>query len=262
VFSSEHAIVLPAEEIPAWFYRNGLIDFCVDGCEDLMHLHLSHDGCESYLFFNLSATTPIDAEITFPYRGEYTVYDAWSNCYAKGHTEDGRVHLYLPQRSTLTVLFGALALPTASAPLRIASDDLDWRSVAPDTIFSLSMRYAKEGEWEERTAIAAKDLKNLAPEFSRFTGTLKYRANLLSDKAVEYMDLGEVGEIAELFVNGVSCGVCLESPFRFYVGDAWHTGENAVEIVIATNCAYRRRDRMSCLLPLPPTGLLGPVRMA
>ena len=38
--------------------------------------------------------------------------------------------------------------------------------------------------------------------------------------------------------------------------------DDAVEIVIATNCAYRRRDRMSCLLPLPPTGLLGPVRLA
>lgn len=261
-FVSHNAILLPTEEIPSWFIENQHTDFLLKGCEDLMHLHLTHGECESYLFFNLSANTVIDEEIAFSYRGEYTVYDAWSNTYQKGRTEDGRVRLYLPQRSTLMLIFGNLQLPEGSRPIRMAFNTMDWTEIPSNTVFSLSMQYANSEEWEEQPSLVAKELKNLAPTYPRFTGTLKYRAEISSSRKAEYIDLGEVGEVASLTVNGTACGVCLHAPFRFWVGEAWQDGVNVVEIVIASNCAYRRRDRMSCLLPLPPTGLLGPVRLA
>ena len=261
-FVSENAILLPAEEIPAWFKKQGFVDFLVDGCEDLMHLHLFEEGRESYLFFNLSASAAIDSEICFPYRGVYTVYDAWSNSCEQGYTEDGNVRLYIPPRSTLMVIFGELDLPDGVRHLRIPSDAVDWKPIASDTVFSLSMRYANETEWKEQPTLTAGELKNLAPRNSRFTGTLKYRAVISASEKVEYVDLGEVGEVAELFVNGISCGMLVGAPFRFSVKDAWKEGMNVLEVVVASNCAYRRRDKMSCLLPLPPTGLLGPVRLA
>ena len=100
----------------------------------------------------------------------------------------------------------------------------------------------------------------IPPDFTRFSGTLKYKAKISLDKIPEFLDLGELGELAELFVNGVSCGVALNAPFRFCVKDAWRSGVNEVEILVATSCAYRRRDIMSALLPLPPMGILGPIR--
>lgn len=260
LFSSEKTLVMSANDIPAWFKEKGFVDFTVDGCEDLMHMHLSHGKTESYLMFNHSASKPIDEDIKFPYSGEYTVYDAWTNTYKKGYTSDGLVHLYLPQRSTLIVIFGKLLLSSDASELKIATDNLGWSPIASDTVFSLEMRYANSTEWTSQPSIRAKELKNLAPDFTRFTGTLKYKAKITLDKAPRFIDLGEVGEIAELFVNGVSLGVCLGTPFRFYVKDAWRDGENEIEILVATSCAYRRRDSMSTLLPLPPTGILGPVR--
>jgi hypothetical protein len=260
-FNSEKARVMSANAIPEWFFGNGFFDFSVKGCEDLMHIHLSHGNVESYLFFNYSASKPIDEEIKFPYCGEYTVYDAWSNTYQRGYTSDGTVRLYLPQRASLIVVFGELSLPDAPS-LRIPSDDLAWSPIDKNTAFSLEMRYANSPEWVEQPSLCASELRNLAPDFTRFSGTLKYKAKISLDKIPEFLDLGDLGELAELFVNGVSCGVALNAPFRFCVKDAWRAGANEVEILVATSCAYRRRDGMSALLPLPPMGILGPIRFA
>lgn len=261
-FSSEKTLVMSANDIPPWFTEKGFIDFTAEGCEDLLHLHLSHEGCETYLLFNLSATEAIDKDIKFPYSGNYTVYDAWSNTYRSESTENGSVHLYLPQRGTLLLIFGENKLAESVNTLRIPSNDLAWNPIPADTCFNLSMRYANEIEWTVQPKIKAKDLKNLAPDFPRFSGTLRYSAKISSDIKAEYLDLGDVGEVAELFVNGVSCGVCVNSPYRYSVQDAWRIGDNDIEIVIASSCAYRRRDGMSALLPLPPTGLIGPVCIA
>ncbi len=64
-----------------------------------------------------------------------------------------------------------------------------------------------------------------------------------------------------LWVNDVYCGACVSAPFCFEVRQAMRKGKNKIRIEVANNPGYRERDQFSRYLPLPPTGLLGPIRI-
>ena len=73
------------------------------------------------------------------------------------------------------------------------------------------------------------------------------------------IDLGAVGETAELFVNGESAGCEICPPYRFEA--ELKKGANRLEIIAANNPAYKFRDKYSRFIALPPSGVLGPVKI-
>ena len=261
VLEDENTLSLPKEAIPGWFLEKGFTDFRLEGCPDLMHLHMSHQGTQTYFFFNLSAAQPIDAEAEFPYRGDYVLYDAWDNTTVSRSTEDGKLRLRIPPKGTLLLIFGAEVKNSSCHIPAGELDDLHWQPIPGNTELQLSMCSSTGTQWSSPVSISADRLRNLVPEYPRFSGSLLYTVKLTSEQPAEYIDLGILGETAAVTVNGKPCGMLVSTPFRFRVADAWTAGENTVEILIASNYAYAKRDPMSGLLTLPPTGLIGPIRL-
>nr|MBQ4319066.1 hypothetical protein [Clostridia bacterium] len=263
VFEPQSALTMNESEIPKWFKENGFTDFSADGCEDLMHLHISHGETETYLFFNLSSTESIDTAAKFPYSGDYSIYDAWNNTAINKNSVNGEVRLKIPPKGTLMLVFGAV-LPQSGDSLTAGElDELDWKPIDNAVEFDVVMTSTAEDQWQKSMTIKASELHNLAPEHPRFIGTVKYTAKIFFDKEVRYIDLSSVGELAGLSVNGIDCGKLVSSPFRFNIEKARKHGENTVEITVASNCGYnKRKDNLSRYLPMPPTGLLGPILLA
>ena len=91
------------------------------------------------------------------------------------------------------------------------------------------------------------------------------------------LDLGSVREIAEVKVNGKSCGTVWCPPWRVEVTDAVQAGENKLQIEVVNFWPNRiigdaslpvaeRLTRTNILkltakTPLEPAGLLGPVQL-
>lgn len=260
-FVPKHAICMPAGQIPGWFRENGFTDIILDGEPDLMHLHMSHGSTETYSFFNLSISHSIDAWATFPYQGQRVFYDPWCNTCTKRSTEDGRLHLRIPPRAGLMLIFGTDNAECTTALLPGELEDLHWMPIPEDSTFQISMRKGTEAQWQPSFCLTAGTLKNLAPEYPRFSGTVLYTTEITTNRNVSYIDLGTVGEVASVTVNGKDCGALISAPFRFHVEEAWLPGTNTLEIQIGSNCGYFKRDSMTSLLTLPPTGLLGPVML-
>ena len=261
-FTSCNALCMPKEELPLWFRQKGFEDFRLEGCEELMHLHIRHEQTDTYLFFNLSAADSIDRIARFLCSGGYTVYDPWENTRTDRHTEKGDIRLRIPPCGTLMLIFGETAEAPSSTLLPGESEDLIWESIPGNTQICLTMKAGTEKEWQTPATLTAAQLRNLAPEHPRFFGSLQYTFKLNTGRKADWLDLGTVGELAKVTVNGIPCGMLVSPPFRFRVADAWHPGENTVEVLIASSCGYFKRDSLSCLLTLPPTGLLGPVRLS
>jgi len=261
-FAPKKAMCMAKEAIPGWFKEKGFVDFRLEGTPDLMHFHMQHENTETYLFMNLSAAEPIDAEALFPCKGSYAVYDAWDNTVINRFTSDGNVRLRIPAKGTLVLIFGAEAEATGADLLPGELDDLSWTPLPADTPVSLSMRGSTESQWQTPMAMTAGQLRNLAPEYPRFAGTLQYTMTLTTQKKMDYVDLGVVGEVAGVHVNGKDCGMLVSAPFRFRVSDAWEIGENTVEVLVGSNYGYLKRDALSRLLTIPPTGMVGPVCLA
>ena len=161
-----------------------------------------------------------------------------------------------------------------------------------ETVPALDETVALEvsGPWtvafqENRGAPASATFDTLAsytesddPGIKYFSGIATYTKTIQVDAAEgkAYVDLGEVCNLAEVYVNGRFCGYAWKQPYRVDVTDALKAGENTLEVRVANvwcnrligdeqpgavrvawtdSRAYRATD------PLRPAGLLGPVRL-
>ncbi len=90
----------------------------------------------------------------------------------------------------------------------------------------------------------------------KFSGLLDYAKTIQVEKPAKGMslDLGKVGHVAAVWVNGTSCGARLWGPHVFDVGQALRPGENEIRVRIANliNNSYGEPAE---------SGLLGPVRL-
>jgi len=113
------------------------------------------------------------------------------------------------------------------------------------------------------------------------TGTYSKKINVpaawIKKEAQLWIDLGEVKNIAEVFVNGKSLGIIWKKPFRVNLSNAMKPGENTLKVKVTdlwvnrligdlqpnttqkytyTTQAFYKADS-----PLLPSGLIGPVKI-
>ncbi|AIT81997.1 glycosyl hydrolase [Novosphingobium pentaromativorans] len=152
---------------------------------------------------------------------------------------------------------------------------------------------ALDGEWHvafqaDRGAPASIDLaqlepleKNVNPGVKYFSGIATYSRNFtLSGKWGKsrslWLDLGKVGDLAQVSINGVDVGTAWHTPYRLDIGKAVRKGQNTLEIRVANTWVNRligdRQDGAQKITwtamptyradaPLRPSGLIGPVRL-
>ena len=61
-----------------------------------------------------------------------------------------------------------------------------------------------------------------------------------------------------MWINGQELGARISLPYAFEA-KGLRAGENQLVIEVVNSPAYRERDYFSRFLPLPPSGLLGPI---
>jgi hypothetical protein len=119
------------------------------------------------------------------------------------------------------------------------------------------------------------------PGVRYYSGTAIYRNTLASNEPSDsnrvWLDLGHVANIADVTLNGKSCGVAWTAPFRVEITGALHAGSNDLEIRVTNTWANRligdrslaKAQRVTwTFAPDPlagnallPAGLLGPVQI-
>jgi hypothetical protein len=119
------------------------------------------------------------------------------------------------------------------------------------------------------------------PRVRYFSGVATYRKTFHLPRSIRagarvLLDLGNVGDIAEVIVNGRSVGYAWKPPYRVDISRALHAGQNGLEIRVAnlwvnrligdaqpnaTKIAYTALPTYSAEAPLRSSGLLGPVQL-
>lgn len=105
--------------------------------------------------------------------------------------------------------------------------------------------------------------------------TTTYDSGFISNGTRIWLDVSKVANLAEIYVNGKSCGVVWTPPYMVDISGAFHKGKNEIKIAV-TNTWFNRlkgdqllpeKDRITKTnapfwskdKPLQPAGLLGPV---
>ncbi len=114
-----------------------------------------------------------------------------------------------------------------------------------------------------------------------FSGAANYQKTFsvdqawLKDKKTLLLNLGEVADLAEVFINGKSAGIVWKPPYRLEIGDQLKKGDNLIEIKVTNlwvnrligdqqdvtkeKITFTTVDTYPADAALRPSGLIGPV---
>lgn len=197
----------------------------------------------------------ISGELHVPLQGHCEWWEAWSGRQQQAvgllEAEGMTLALHLERRASLIVAVDPSSAP-ASASVRPATW-LQQREALNRQSLQAGWRVAGQREAVHLTSWTMWD------GLTHFSGTMRYERELVwhADRRCRevVLDLGEVHELARVFVNGMEAGVGLWSPYRFEIGHLLHNGANRLRIDV-TNTLANRHDGASL-----PSGLLGPVTL-
>ncbi len=224
-------------------------------CPELRVYRVDRQDTVVYLLFNEGASE-IDHWITFADAETPVFFDVWNNRIRKPQIQEDALRVKLASGGALVLLCGegrdALPYEYDLPPCK----DLEGR-------WEISLRDAGSDQW--RTVETEEPLPsfNTADREPSFCGFMEYKTEFVATGNERVLDLGLVGEIATVRLNDRNCGTAVAAPYLFDISKAVTEGNNKLTVTVVNNPVYRERenDEFITYLPLPPSGLLGPVKI-
>jgi hypothetical protein len=250
-----HFQVSPTEGLGALLTQMGLchVSGIGNGAEHLRFYHVKRDGEDVYLLSNEAIRDTADVLLTLPQSGECLIYEPWDNKCYRGEAREGKLSVTIENGNMLFVVFGC------DVPQALPAFSREAERKALPLRFDISVR--EEGATEFCTVATDALPYDISEHDSRFSGEVLYQAKFTADPDYTVLDLGEVGETAEMWLGGSYLGARINAPYKFNLRDALREGENELKILVRSNLAHRRRDEFSKYLQIPPTGVIGEIAL-
>lgn len=241
-------------DIANYFDKKGYVDIKIDNFNALRHYHVQKDGVDTYMFFNEDAVKTFNGQIFTGKKGNYNIYDFITNKHYRGDGGDCVNVRLEPYQSCIVVYEQDRGF-----------DDyfnIDCaKSQKLNAVFDVKLYYYKDMSKLYKQFTLSK-LKPITDDYPNFSGKIVYTANVNFDKKQKtFIKLGGVGENAEVFVNGVSCGMAICRPFVYDITNALKVGENQLKIEVYTTIANAELDPVSMFVPMAPTGICGEIEI-
>lgn len=247
--------VLQENEVPEKMRSLGMIDVLVeDGYPKLRIYHCKRDGNDIFMFVNEDYSKMVDTTLRLPCSGEYARLDMLTDIYTSGRSIDGSLALHLLPNQSQIVIFGDKAeLPS------------EWRfteTVPLSPSFKLELaecddlkHYEFVGNFDSFFNVNGCNFK---PNFS---GKMRYTFEFDTRKhdGRTFLDLGRIGQNAELYINGINCGIRISAPYLFDITNAISDGKNQAVVIVSNTLAQKVKDYFSYYLQLAPSGMLGDI---
>ncbi len=208
-----------------------------------------------YLLFN-EGMGEIDTLVTFQGAETPVFFDVWNNKVTKPEARGDALRIKLSGGEATVLLCGdgRDALPhrydrSADKPVTAT-----WK---------VSLQHAGEEDWTLWGEMTDLLPFNTPENLPKFCGTIRYETVFSADGTEKDLDLGAVGEIAAVTLNGRKCGTAVSSPYLFDIAKAVKAGENRLTVEVVNNPVFREQehDKFSNYLSVSAGGLFGPVKI-
>lgn len=263
--------VVALEDLPAAFDQLNFADIQVERfCPSLRVYHTHSAGMDAFLLVNEHPYDTVETYLTLPVKAPAIFYDAMENAaypLTAEETADGlRFGLKLEAYQSILVLAGpdttAFDVVGSLTPVDAETKKVvaftqeiagSWR-VSTAT----SEQYPHFTPWKDAVPLSDLSRPELLPYFS---GTLRYECEFTVPEADAFtcLDLGDVYETAEAWLNGEPLGVRICPPYRLNLQGKIRAGKNQLVIEVTNTLVRNQRDFLSRFAPMEPSGLLGPV---
>ena len=217
--------------------------------------------CSCFLLFNEAVHQDTEARILLPVCGDYLKLDLPGGTCYRGYTADGTVSVRLRPYQSEILIFDSF---DESFPVQF-QEEPEWVSQG---VLPLPWDISRKEMGKDEEFIPYRTESNLfnitGPDGDpSFSGLIRYKVKFpLKEKKPLLLDLGEVGQTAQVFLNGQDLGIRICKPYCWNIGKEVKKGSNTLEIIVANTLVQRIPDPFSCYMQIPPSGLLGPVTLS
>ena len=247
--------VVPLERLAGELIARGKADITLETpCPLLRYMHQEKaGGSHLFMFFNEATDRRAETIVHLPVRGAYTLLDWQGGKVCSLTAEDGRVSVSLaPYESVVLVFDGEGAAESAAEPaLEAEALDALWTIETADC--TDMTRYALLAE--------NSPLRTVERDVWDFAGRIRYTAQLDDLENAAALELDEVGDSAQVYLNGQCAGHRICPPYRFDLSGLGKNGDNTLEIVVSTTLARRQRDQFSTFVAMNRPGLGGRITL-
>lgn len=221
----------------------------------LRYYHTKRGAWDLFMFSNDDIRHTLDTKIKLPRSGACVLYDPWENRCYQAEAPEGTLHLVLEKGNAVMILFGE-DLPTDLPKILTLQEEKPL-----ELSFAIDLKNAGEKEffpYAQNCPCVDLTAPDCMPDF---IGEIRYRTEFEIEEAYQALDLGDVGETAQVWINGHYLGTRINAPYRFRLEDALVKGKNELEIRVLSNSAHAKREPFTVYLQVPPTGVLGPITL-
>ncbi len=295
-----NACVTELEKLPTLLRTWGLTGVRTASHEPcLRRYEYRHDGLSVWMFFNEDPYQTIRTSVYLEGADRVVAYDPFANRLSaiSGRPEDSgrRVEFELSPDESVILLSGDVPEANAAVRWSDAGNVVPLRVALGQVSTALSEAYPAFTPWRELESLVNLCQPGLLPEFS---GTIRYETTFalhndssdggrdgspsrpqtprrgvptsdaiaVSDDGSSrscqvFLDLGEVGEVAQAWLNGPLLGTRICRPYVFDATAAIRPGDNTLRVEVTNTLVYALKDDFSRYINQEPSGLIGPVRL-
>ncbi len=220
-----------------------------------------HGNDEVYMFFNESSDVKIENTVMIKQTGYIHQYDALDNkLYIISDEQQSFISLNLDLQESKIYIVSNKKLDAQKRQILEKVDEMEikgeWR---------VSLATAKEYPMFSENFTLEK-LQNISKPtlYSDFSGTIQYEIEFDLGYETSYnydLDLGDVYEVAEVFINDEHVGIKMAKPYHFDITDYIKQGRNILKVEVTNTLGTKHKDFLSQYRALQPSGLLGKVRL-
>lgn len=250
-------------ELADFIEKKGLRDISADYGEGILRAyHCKRNGADIYIFSNEDINNAVNAEVSFRDfgGGNYCSYDAMENKAFKCCSDNGKVKLNIPPYNTRVVITGDIDRESID---RNSFEKYDDSACIYEDVIEDNFRISLFGDDNKEFVISSCgklfDITGRG-HYPDYSGFIIYDFNFTDkDDGEKILDLGYVGETAEVEINGKPVGTKISPPYRFNITEFTKPGQNAARVTVSNNLAYRLKDYYSRYLLMDKSGIIGPV---
>ena len=216
--------------------------------------HFKNDANEYYMIFN---EEPFDVceNIQLLSKGDYISADLLTGGIYKNRTDDGIININLKAGQSVILVFGDMDFDGFSEEKKSLSSE------SPKILWNISLKDSESLEFElykEKSELINITSMENKPDFS---GYILYEGKIALGKTDYILDLGAVGQTAKLYINGNDLGIRVCAPYMWDISQYAKKGENEIKIIVANTLVNRKKDVFSHFMPIPPSGVIGPIAL-
>jgi hypothetical protein len=216
---------------------------------ELRAIHYRRDGLDTFFIVN-EGTAEIRGELCLTAHGKI---ECWNPLTGERRAMQSRttgnglmIDLLLPRRESIVLVVDpdAAFAPTELPAFREESItfDPDWKVCRMD---GESIALGAPEDWAQQ------------PGWELFSGTICFKTELVirDGEGSVMLNLGKVGDIGEVILDGKSFGVRMWAPYEFSLGTSLEEGVHQLEIRVTNSMANAYEGSQI------PSGLMGPIEL-